>query len=294
MSPRKLQLLEGGELKKKDPLGSFADYLKYEKGASRHTVHNYLRDLRQFQGFLGRASLEKANAQELRSFVASLYGRVEPVSIARKLSSIRSFYRFEVKKGIRERSPAEGLTLPKLPKRLPRFLIQDEANQLVESVLPQPGVDLRDRTILELLYGAGLRVGELVQITLGDLDLNEGWVRVRGKGNKERVVPLGSKAIEALLCYRKERGDEPGPLFVLTERSIQRIVKKRAIGAGILKRTTPHTLRHSFATHLLEEGADLRGIQELLGHSSLATTQRYTQVSVQHLMEVYDKTHPKA
>jgi len=281
---------------KKGPLDLFADYLRYEKGASRHTLENYLLDLVQFQKFLEKTPMNEATAQELRSFVASLYGRLAPTSIARKLSSVRSFYRFMVKKGFLEKSPAEALTLPKLPKRLPRFLIQEEASQLVESTPSgsKSSVDRRDGAILEILYGTGLRVAELVGLTSLDVDLKEGWVRVRGKGNKERLVPLGSKATTALQNYLKEKRGEVGRLFILTPRTVQRIVKKRAIAAGILKRTTPHTLRHSFATHLLEEGADLRGIQELLGHRSLATTQKYTQVSVEHLMAVYDKSHPKA
>lgn len=281
---------------KEDLLRSFADYLKLEKGYARHTLKNYLADLDHLAAFLtehGVKSLHKADAGTLRSYIASLFGRLQPASISRRLSTMRSFFRFLVRKGIVEVSPADDLTLPKLPRKLPRFLIQEEATSLMD-VDGESRNEKRDHAILELLYGTGIRVGELAGLALRDVDLDEGWVRVRGKGNKERLVPLGSKAIRAILGYLKERGREAGPLFELTERTVQRIVRRRSLKAGIVKRTTPHTLRHSFATHLLEEGADLRGIQELLGHSSLSTTQKYTQVSVQHLMEVYDKAHPKA
>lgn len=282
------------------PLQAFLDYLKYEKAYSVHTVQSYRIDLQQLFSFLGGRNPENIDSQKLRSYIASLFGKAQPQSISRKLSSIRAFFRFLLKKGALEKSPAEGLTLPKLPKKLPAFLIQDEAKALVESVDGAGRSGLRDRAVLELLYGTGIRVGELVKLDLLHLDLEEGWIKVRGKGNKERVVPVGGKALEALSEYLRGRGKENGPLFInsqrarLTPRSIQRIVKRRKNQAGIMKKTTPHTLRHSFATHLLEEGADLRGIQELLGHSSLSTTQRYTQISIQHLMEIYDKAHPRA
>jgi len=281
---------------KPSPYSGFLDSLQHEKGYSKHTLKNYAADLDHLVEFLKGQELTAADERALRSYVASLFGVLQPASIARRLSSVRSFYRYLVRTGILEASPADGLTLPKIPKKLPRFLIQEEAGRLVES----NDENLRDRAILETLYGSGLRVGELTGLTAKNLDLEEGWVRVRGKGNKERVVPLGGKAQEVLKLYLKERGAQEGPLFLgpsgrgLTERTVQRIVKRQAAVSGIVKRTTPHTLRHSYATHLLEAGADLRGIQELLGHSNLSTTQKYTQVSLQHLMEVYDKAHPKA
>lgn len=284
------------EKRQTEDLQSFADYLKLEKGYARHTLKNYLADLEHLAAFLterGVKNIHKADAGTLRSYIASLFGKIQPASISRRLSAARSFFRFLVRKGIVEVSPADDLTLPKLPKKLPRFLIQEEATSLMD-VGGESRNEKRDRAILELLYGTGIRVGELAGLTPKDIDLEEGWVRVRGKGNKERLVPVGGKAREALIAYLSLRGSEPGKLFELTERTVQRIVRRKSLEAGIVKRTTPHTLRHSFATHLLEEGADLRGIQELLGHSSLSTTQKYTQVSVQHLMEVYDKAHPKA
>ncbi|HEX5038125.1 MAG TPA: site-specific tyrosine recombinase/integron integrase [bacterium] len=279
-----------------DPIQAFADHLKFEKGYSRHTLKNYLADLDHLKAFLNGRDLLSVDARALRSYVASLFGSLQPASIARRLSSVRTLYRYLLRQGVVEASPAEGLTLPKLPKKLPRFLVQEEAGRVVESGPSRP----RERAILELLYGTGIRVGELTGLVFKNVDMEEGWIRVRGKGNKERVVPMGGKALAALADYIKERGSQDGPLFAgakgapVTERTIQRLVKRTAAKAGIVKRTTPHTLRHSYATHLLEAGADLRGIQELLGHGNLSTTQKYTQVSLQHLMDVYDKAHPKA
>lgn len=281
---------------KKDSLKGFADYLKFEKGYSRHTLKNYLADLDRLKDFAEGREIETLDSRTLRSYVASLFGTLQPASIARRLASVRAFYRYLHRQGLLDSSPAEGLTLPKLPKKLPRFLVQEEAGQMVG----MESANTRDRAILELLYGTGIRVSEMTGLAVKNVDLEEGWIRVRGKGNKERVVPLGGKAREALVAHLKERGSGDGAVFLgpsgrpLTERTAQRIVKKSALKAGILKRTTPHTLRHSYATHLLEAGADLRGIQELLGHENLSTTQKYTQVSLQHLMDVYDKAHPKA
>ncbi|HSA59864.1 MAG TPA: site-specific tyrosine recombinase/integron integrase [bacterium] len=273
---------------KTDLIQAFADYLKFEKGYSRHTLKNYLADLDHLKAFLDGKDWASVESKALRSYVASLFGGLQAASIARRLSSVRAFYRYLMRQGVIGASPAEGLTLPKLPKKLPRFLVQEEAGRLMDSG------EVRDRAVLELLYGTGIRVGELTGLRASSVNLDDGWVKVRGKGNKERLVPLGAKAREALRHFMRERGAAEGTLFGLTDRTIQRIVKKNALKAGIVKRTTPHTLRHSYATHLLEAGADLRGIQELLGHSNLSTTQKYTQVSLQHLMEVYDKAHPKA
>jgi integrase/recombinase XerC len=216
--------------------------------------------------------------------VASLFGALQPASIARRLSSVRTLYRYLLRQGVVDTSPAEGLTLPKLPKKLAALSRSGGGGAVVESGPSRP----RERAILELLYGTGIRVGELTGLVFKNVDMEEGWIRVRGKGNKERVVPVGGKALVALADYIKERGAQDGPLFAgakgkpVTERTIQRLVKRTAAKAGVVKRTTPHTLRHSYATHLLEAGADLRGIQELLGHSNLSTTQKYTQVSLQH------------
>lgn len=272
---------------RKEP-SDFENHLR-EKGYSRHTLANYRRDLDQFLSYLGpHRKIQDANLESIRGFIASLYRGRQAVTIARKVSTLKSFYRFLVKKGAVKASPLEGISLPKLPKKVPRVLDVDEAFRLVEA--PQTK---RERAILELLYGCGLRVGELVGLKVSDVDLVESWVRVLGKGKKERLVPLGSKARRALEAWLQEKRQGKS-LFDLTARSVQRMVRRVGLKAGIAKPTTPHTLRHSFATHLMESGADLRGIQELLGHSSLSTTQRYTQVNVRQLMEVYDKAHPKA
>lgn len=282
-----------------DLLPGFFDYLKHEKAYSLHTVTAYARDLAKVREFFGEKDWKSLTPDDLRRYVASLFGKIQAASIARQISALRSCYKYLVRQGLCRRSPVEGLVLPKLPKKLPRFLIQDEAKALMETPDDRETA-VRDRAILELLYGSGLRVSEVVGLNLGDMDREEGWVKVRGKGKKERLVPLTGKSLEAIRLYLNSRKSKEGAVFQnargirLTVRTIQRIVRVLSTRAGIMKKTTPHTLRHSFATHLLEEGADLRGIQELLGHASLATTQRYTQVSLQHLMEVYDKSHPRA
>ena len=271
-------------------LRRFEDYLR-ERGFSNHTVSGYRGDLLQFFAYLGeKTNPKKVRSDAVRGFIASLFRNHQAVSIARKVSSLKSFYRFLVKQGELAKSPLQEVSLPKLPKKIPRVLGVDEAFRMVEAPTGK-----RDRAILELLYGCGLRVGELVLLRRRDLDFDEGFLRVFGKGKKERLVPLVGKAKEALLVYLADSpAGTPARIFPLTARSIQRMVKRYGLKAGVVKKATPHTLRHSYATHLLESGADLRGIQELLGHSSLSTTQRYTHVSVQQLMEVYDKSHPKA
>lgn len=266
----------------------FRDHL-VEKGYSGHTIKSYQNDLRHFFTALEGRPINKVRGETLRSYLASLYPGRQSVSVARKVSTLKSFFRFLVRRGIMTTSPAEEISLPKLPKKIPRFLGVDEAFQLMEAAKSK-----RDSAILELLYGCGLRVGELVGLKRNDLDLDEGWIRVLGKGKKERMVPLGSKAKLALKDYLGSGKHQDGTPLFPSVRTVQRMVRHYSLKAGITKRTTPHALRHSYATHLLESGADLRGIQELLGHSSLSTTQRYTHVGVQQLMEVYDKAHPKA
>ncbi|QQR80469.1 MAG: tyrosine recombinase XerC [Deltaproteobacteria bacterium] len=283
-------------------IDQFISHLQHEKNYSKHTQSSYRMDLEQFFKFIKTDDPKSVSPLQLRSYLSSVFGKLQPSSIVRKMASIRTFYRYLLKNGVIEKSPAENLSLPKIPKKLPRFLIQDEAMALMDSEKKskKPPLNIRNQAILEILYGTGLRVSELISLNMDSFDISDGWIKVRGKGNKERVLPLAGKAAEALSVYLKQRGLEKGALFLnedkkrLTVRSVQRLVKSESARCGILKRTTPHTLRHSFATHLLEEGADLRGIQELMGHSSLSTTQKYTQVSLQHLMEIYDKSHPKA
>ncbi|MCK4536935.1 MAG: tyrosine recombinase XerC [Desulfuromonadales bacterium] len=286
----------------------FESYLKNERNLSPHTCQAYLRDLAEFrmfanrQGFLSADDLRKVDALVLRRFLAELLKRNKRSSVARKLSSLRMFFRFLVRENQLASSPAEELSTPKLSRYLPKTLSVDEAHDLLENARGGSLLNLRDQAIFELLYSSGLRVSELTGLDVGSIDLTEKLVRVLGKGRKERIVPIGRKAIDALKAYLVERNlpalDEPMFLNArggrLTARSVQRNLKTRLIKTGILKDISPHDLRHSFATHLLDGGADLRAIQELLGHASLSTTQKYTQVSVDHLMSVYDKAHPRS
>lgn len=286
----------------------FHQYLAVERNVSRHTCAAYLRDLVEFRGFLAghggddAAALARVDHLLLRRYLAELHKRNQRTSIARKLSSLRTFFRYLVREGGVPSNPAEGVATPKRGRYLPKTLSVDEATALMERGHGSTVLALRDRAILELLYSSGLRISELTGLNVEGLDLRENLVRVLGKGQKERIVPVGRKAREALTAYLEARGSagDAAPLFInrrggrLTPRSIQRHLKVYLIKAGVLKDISPHALRHSFATHLLDGGADLRAIQELLGHVSLSTTQRYTQVSVDQLMSVYDKAHPRS
>jgi len=286
----------------------FRKYLEVERNLSPHTCSAYRRDLAEFRAFCKRqglttaTDLRKVDALLLRRFLAELLKRNQRSSIARKLSSLRMFFRFLVRENLLESSPAEELSTPKLNRYLPKTLSVDEAHQLMEGARSTGTLSLRDQAIFELLYSSGLRVSELTGLDVGSLDLAEKLVRVLGKGRKERIVPIGSKAVAALQAYLAERSAATfeEPLFLnarggrLTARSVQRNLKTRLIKTGVLKNISPHDLRHSFATHLLDGGADLRAIQELLGHASLSTTQKYTQVSVDHLMSIYDQAHPRS
>ncbi|NIQ12806.1 MAG: tyrosine recombinase XerC [Gammaproteobacteria bacterium] len=286
----------------------FSDYLADERNLSPHTRAAYLRDLAEFGVFLeqnncaGIDSLKKIDSFMLRRYLAELHKRNQRTSIARKLSALRTFFRYLVREGVLSGNPAEGLSTPKLNRYLPKTLSVDEAAALMERGYGNSLRDLRDRAIVELFYASGLRVSELTSLDVGSLDLREKLVRVVGKGRKERILPIGRKSYEALQAYLEARGmpADDEPLFLnnrggrLTSRSVQRNLKARLIKAGVLKDISPHALRHSFATHLLDGGADLRAIQELLGHASLSTTQKYTQVSVDQLLSVYDKAHPRS
>ncbi len=281
----------------------FTTYLQIERDVSPHTLAAYRSDLGQMLAFALREKGETVSAQDvdhllLRRYLAGLSKDARKSSIGRKLAAIRSFFRFLVRRGTIIRNPAELIATPKKEQRLPFHLDIDQATVLMEA--PDIGQKhaLRDRAILELLYSSGLRVSELTGLNIGELDLAAGMVRVTGKGGKERIVPVGSRAQEALRAYLEQRRD--GALFLNTRggrinrRSVTRIVDAHVMRIAAFKRISPHTLRHTFATHMLEGGADLRAIQELLGHASLSTTQKYTHVSIDRLMEVYDKTHPKA
>ena len=289
-------------------LKPFLEYLAYERGASQHTLRSYRTDLESFFSFLDESELPTdprvLDHIHLRLFLGSLARRgMKKSSMARRLSALRSFFRWLKREGVIRRNPAKLVTTPKFSKGLPRWLTVEEAFSLVEAPEGDEPERVRDRAILELLYSSGLRVGELVRLNVGDVDLREGVVRVMGKGGKERIVPVGRAALEALRAYLKIRESlkpRDDSLFLnrwgrrLSARWVQRRVKEYALRGKVLKPVTPHVLRHTFATHLLDAGADLRSIQELLGHSRLSTTQRYTHVSLTGLMEVYDRAHPRA
>jgi len=279
-------------------------------GASEHTRKAYLTDLRQFAAFVeaegGVESAEQVDHQLIRRFLASFGGRITPATASRKLSSLRSLFDSLVRRDELAANPARRVRSPKLRRDLPTHLTAGEARTLIED---RPAADtplaVRDAALLELLYGSGLRVAELVALEVGDITPDRPLLRVLGKGRKEREVPLGPPSREGLRRYLAVRGrlkpreGETG-LFLnarggrLSDRSVRRIVKRAGVIAALLKDLHPHALRHSFATHLLEGGADLRAIQEMLGHASLATTQRYTHLTVQQLMDIYETCHPRA
>jgi integrase/recombinase XerC len=291
----------------------FEHYLSVEKNLSPHTQRNYVSDLHQFKDFLESEhpgiSITAIDNMTIRSYLGSLYKKNRKSSIARKLASLRTFFKFLLKVGILKENPASTVSTPRLEKHVPSFLTIDEMFALLNMPDETKLVGMRDKAILETLYSSGLRVSELVEMNEDDLDLNLGIIKVMGKGRKERIVPIGSKAIEALNNYlssRKKMGKCPlssslnPPLLLnqrggrLTTRSVARIINRYVEQCGLLKNISPHSLRHTFATHMLDAGADLRAIQELLGHVSLSTTQKYTHVSISKLMEVYDKAHPKS
>jgi len=300
----------------KKALQDFLQYLRVEKNYSGHTLRNYQSDLRQFIGFLGERSEGKSSSGlmvpqqvghlDVRAYLASLYRRNAKSSVARKLSALRSFFAYLVRQGEINQNPADMVSAPKMGKAIPDFLLVDETFQLMHG--PDTGNVLgsRDRAILEVLYSCGLRVSELTALNLDSVDLELEIIRVMGKGDRERVVPVGSKAREALSGYLKRRGEllgmqmEDEALFLnnrggrLSSRSISRLLKKHMLRCNIGRPLSPHGLRHSFATHLLDAGADLRAVQEMLGHVSLSTTQRYTHLSVDKLMAEYDKAHPRS
>jgi integrase/recombinase XerC len=302
-----------------DLIERYVNYLRYERNASPHTIRNYQSDLLQFRDYLKEGNPEATidmrtiDALRIRGFLAFLFEREKKkTSIARKLAAVRAFYKFLAKEGVLAANPAATVSTPKLDKTLPRIMTEEEMNtfldRVAEAVKSGEPMMRRDRAILELLYASGLRVSELAGLDLRSINFGDGMLLVRGKGRKERIVPFGSKAKQALEEYLPVRerilmeAKKSGQTAVflntkgdrLTTRSVDRTVKKYVSMFGPNVKVSPHSLRHAFASHLLTEGADLRAIQEMLGHRSLATTQKYTQVSIKQLMDVYDKTHPKA
>jgi integrase/recombinase XerC len=288
----------------KDPLAAFLRHLTLEKGASPHTIRSYRNDLLEFVRQAGGDDAEwlrTLDPRAVRAYLARLHGRgLDPVTIARKLAAVRSWCRFLVRRGLLERNVAREVRGPRLPQKLVSFLPIDEAMALMDAKGSGARTSVRDAAVLELLYATGLRVSELASLDLEDFDRARQTVRVLGKGRKERIVPYGSRAAGALAAYLSGRGDAQGALFTnrrgdrLTVRSIHTIVRRSAAACGITRRVSPHTLRHTFATHLLDAGADLRVIQEFLGHRRLSTTQRYAHVGADRLMRVYDAAHPRA
>ena len=293
-------------------IDKFMDYMKAERGASEHTMRAYSSDLALLTEFLAlrhrsrAVQVEDVRLDDLQDWLQEQADERDNVaaSLARKISSLRSFWRFMLRKELIEYNPAEMLVSPKVPRPLTNFLQVDDVFQLLESHMPDSALGVRDMAMWEVAYGSGLRVSELVGLDTHAVDMEEGWVRVTGKGSKERVVPLGSKSKEALERYYARRMElvieEEPAIFLnhrggrLTARSVRRLLKQHLIRAGLDPDVTPHGLRHSFATHLLDSGADLRSIQEMLGHSSLSTTQRYTHVSLQRVVQAYDMAHPRA
>jgi integrase/recombinase XerC len=285
----------------------FLNYLRNERNVSPHTLRSYLSDLEQLSTFLGDKEPSAVDHQTLRRFIAHLMqGDVKKSSIARKLSAVRSFFRYLNRDGTLTSNPARLVATPRREKRLPAVLTADDALRLVESPSEKKPEDhammLRDRAVLETLYSTGIRASELTGMNREDIDHHTSLIRIRGKGRKERIVPIGTKARDAIDAYlaSTSRGAETAAIFIgpsgkrLTARTVQRILENHRKQLGMQQKASPHTLRHSYATHMLESGADLRAIQELLGHASLSTTQRYTHVNLDSLMEVYDKSHPKA
>ncbi len=305
-----------------DRIDEFLRHLEHGVNASPLTIRCYSADLRQFEHFVAggasrarRPSITSVDHLVVRSYLSHLHDRgMSRATVARKLASLRSFFRYMARQGLMSRNPAAMVSTPKLARRLPHPMPQNEVELLLESAFGSDPRDDRDRAILELLYATGIRVGEMVRADVGDLDFSgtsgDGMLRVYGKGRKERLVPIGSKAVTALRRYLGSRGhllpERPGPardrdaLFLnarggrLTDRSVRRILDARLQQAALARDVSPHSLRHSFATHMLDAGADLRSIQELLGHASLSTTQKYTRVTTSQLLDIYNRAHPRA
>ena len=302
-----------------EAIDSFILYLKSQKKYSVHTIRNYRNDLDQFNQFLlvgmnkevksqGLLTLDSIDIQTIRKYIGALFNRYKKTSLARKISAIRSFFLFLERNGFYQDNAAADISIPKLEQYIPNYLPVDEMFRLLEGPDKEKPLGLRDLAILEVLYSCGFRVAECAALNISSVDFKQRLIRVIGKGDKERLVPIGQKAIVALQHYLDETQllrkktkthNDQEPLFInnrgqrLTTRSMARIIKKYAQKSGLLSDISPHSLRHTFATHLLDGGADLRAVQELLGHASLSTTQKYTHVSMDRLMKVYDQAHPR-
>ena len=291
--------------------GAVADFLRHlgERNASPHTVKAYSGDLTNFAAYAGSRRWNEIDHIAIRGFLSHLYDKgLSKASVARSLAAVRSLYRWLAQEGVAEQNPAKLVASPKRPLKLPRVPTIEEINSVLDSKMPEAAAfPARDRLMLELLYGCGIRNSELTGINLDDISVSAEAILIRGKGKKERYVPFGESVRKALSMYLPQRQKmlaearkSTQALLInqrggrLTTRSVGRIIKKIAVAKGLSPDVHPHTLRHAFGTHMLEEGADLRAIQELLGHERLATTQRYTQLSMKHVLQVYDQTHPRA
>ncbi len=283
----------------------FMRFLEIEKNASKHTVLNYKIDLRSLKDFLKDEPIEKIDYITLRRYLVHLKEKkLSKTTVARKIAAIRSFFRFLCRDGYVKTNPASSLSTPKRDKHLPKFLCEADVAKLIESPEGARVSDFRDRAILETLYSTGIRVSELVGLDVERIDQIGGVIKVYGKGKKERIVPIGEKALRAIREYLNKRRYEEAKatkaLFLnksggrITDRSIRRLIEKHIRKTSIKEKISPHTLRHSFATHLLDRGADLRSVQELLGHANLSTTQIYTHVTTERLKSAYEKAHPRA
>lgn len=304
----------------KNLIDSFLQSLEAEKGYAKNTCRGYRNDLEEFLSYLneGRISenwhsrpgeviaIREVDNICIRGYLGYLHKRNKKSTISRKLSAVRSFFKFLVKRGVISTNPADSILTPKQDKAIPSYLPVDEMFRLLDSIRSDSILDVRNRAIFELLYTSGIRVSELVGMNLSDVNLNNAVIRVLGKGGKERIVPIGQKALNAVQIYLKRLKNEwgiypehDGPLLLnknkgrLSARSVARILDKLVRTCGLLTSASPHTMRHTFATHMLDAGADLRVVQELLGHKSLSTTQKYTHVSIDRLMETYDRAHPR-
>ena len=298
----------------------FAMHMDVERNLSPNTRKNYLADVKQFKQFLdaNNISVKRSDTDDLididymaiRAFLGSLYReKLKKITISRKVSALRTFFDYLKRKGKLKTNPAKMVQTPKTEKFVPAFLSVDEMFTILDAKGRPDAVNVRDRAIVELFYSSGVRLSELAGLNMRDINYEQGLMKVRGKGKKERIVPVGDKAVAAVRAYLEKRSeiskvnvinDYDGPIFInrkgtrLSTRGVARILDKLVLASGLGRKISPHMLRHSFATHMLEAGADLRAIQEFLGHESLSTTQKYTSVSVGRLLEVYDKAHPKA
>ena len=298
-------------------IADFQIYLEVQRNVSEHTLKAYMADVEEFNNFLQESDITKKDdaimnvePETIRSYLSHLYReKVKKVTVNRKVSSLRSFYKYLLRAGKVKNNPAEMVQTPKIEKYMPTFLSVDETFKLLGDQGDHSVSGLRDSAMLELFYSSGLRLSELAGLNVTDLDFRQALVKLRGKGKKERIVPVGMQALQAIDEYLKETTEVrkkcdddlfKNPLFLnargkrITARSIARIVDAMTVKSGIGRKISPHALRHTFATHLLNAGADLRSIQELLGHESLSTTQKYTAVNINRMMEVYDKAHPRA